>query len=128
MKKTDKSSFSIIKLLFFIFINCFLIRAQQVTYSFSSAGVVGQNGPTQAQINTAYLNTNLNGSVTVLSGSLAGIQQFTIPVTAPYRIIAAGSSSGPGAPVVNIICRYSINNPSRSERYNSFNIYWRRRG
>jgi len=101
MKKTDKSSFSIIKLLFFIFINCFLIRAQQVTYSFTSAGVVGQNGPTQAQINTAYLNTNLNGSVTVLSGSLAGIQQFTIPVTAPYRIIAAGSSAGPGAPVVN---------------------------
>ena len=77
-----------------------MLKAQVITYSFTNAGTVGQNGPTQAQINAAYLTTNLNGSVTVLTGSLAGIQQFTIPVTGPYRIVAAGSPAGPGVGLV----------------------------
>ncbi|HQQ95043.1 MAG TPA: T9SS type A sorting domain-containing protein [Bacteroidia bacterium] len=67
----------------------FFLGRSQPTYTFTTAGVTGQNGPSQAQINTAYLSTNLNGSVTVT----AGIQQFTIPVSGNYRIVAAGSAA-----------------------------------
>ena len=66
-------------------------NAQQVTYSFATCGVTGSVGPTQAQVNTFYATTNLNGSVTI-SGQ--GIQQFTIPVSGPYQITAAGSAAG----------------------------------
>ena len=89
MKKTYKSSFSIIKLLFFIFSNCFLINAQQ-TYTFTNAGATGRLGPTQLQINSAYAATNLNGLVT----SNNGVQTFTIPTGGSYRIEAWGASGG----------------------------------
>jgi hypothetical protein len=89
MKKTDKSTFSIVKLLFFIFINCFLINAQQ-TYTFTNAGATGRLGPTQLQINSAYSATNLNGLVT----SNNGVQTFTIPIGGSYRIEAWGASGG----------------------------------
>ena len=65
--------------------------SQQVTYSFATCGVTGSVGPTQAQVNTFYATSNLNGSVTI-SGQ--GIQQFTVPLSGPYRITAAGSSAG----------------------------------
>ena len=94
----NKMYSKILMVLVFGFVS--ILHSQVTTYSFTTAGIVGQNGPTQAQINAAYLNTNLNGSVTVLSGSLAGIQQFTIPVTGPYRIVAAGSAAGPGVGLV----------------------------
>ena len=53
-----------------------LSYSQQVTYSFATCGVTGSVGPTQAQVNTFYATSNLNGSVTI-SGQ--GIQQFTVP-------------------------------------------------
>ncbi len=90
MKKTDKSTFSIVKLLFFIFSNCFLINAQQ-TYTFTNALATGQTGPTQLQINSAYAATNLNGAVTVNS---VGVQQWTVPVSGGYRIQAFGAQGG----------------------------------
>lgn len=62
----------------------------QTNYSFTAAGATGPVGPTQSQVNTAYLNTNLNGSVTV-SG---GIQLFTIPQSGNYRITAIGAQGG----------------------------------
>jgi len=66
-----------------------VVKAQQ-SYTFTSAGVTGPTGPTQGQLNTAYLSTNLNGSV-VATG---GIQTFTIPSTGPYRIRAIGGQGG----------------------------------
>ena len=36
----------------------------QFTYTFTNAGATGETGPTQAQINSAYASTNLNGAVT----------------------------------------------------------------
>ena len=63
----------------------------QTSYTFSTAGATGSVGPTQLQVNSAYVSTNLNGSVTV-TGS--GIQQFTVPVGGIYRIVSAGSSGG----------------------------------
>lgn len=62
----------------------------QVTYTFTNASATGSAGPTQAQLNAAYLLTNLNGSVT----SVAGIQEFTVPLPGLYRITALGASGG----------------------------------
>ena len=64
----------------------------QTTYTFTNAGATGQNGPTQTQVNSAYLTTNLNGSVTV---SPQGMQNFTIPFSGAYRIEAYGAQGGP---------------------------------
>lgn len=63
------------------------VSSQVITYTFTPAGATGRFGPSQAQLNTAYLATNLNGSVT----SLTGIQQFTIPSAGIYRIEARGA-------------------------------------
>jgi hypothetical protein len=64
----------------------------QITYTFTNASATGSVGPTQAQINTAYAATNLNGSVT----SVAGIQQWTVPITGAYRIEGRGGQGGGG--------------------------------
>ena len=63
----------------------------QTTYSFNPCGATGQFGPTQAQVNAMYLGTNLNGSVVI---STQGVQNFTIPVTSNYSIVAAGAGGG----------------------------------
>lgn len=62
----------------------------QNTYTFTNAGATGNIGPTQAQVNTAYLLTNLNGSVLCP----AGIQSFTLPVGGNWRITVAGAGGG----------------------------------
>jgi hypothetical protein len=69
------------------------IAQAQTSYTFTSAGLVGPTGPTQAQINAAYAATNLNGSVTVPTAT-PGVQTFTIPATGPYRITAIGGHGG----------------------------------
>jgi len=61
------------------------------TYNFTSAGVTGISGPNQAQVNTAYTATTLDGDVTV---STQGIQEWTVPVTGTYTIEAAGAKGG----------------------------------
>jgi hypothetical protein len=58
------------------------------SYTFTNCSATGSLGPTQAQVNAAYLSTNLNGSVTI---STQGIQNFTIPFTGPYRITSIGA-------------------------------------
>ncbi|MGZ3920324.1 MAG: LamG domain-containing protein, partial [Bacteroidia bacterium] len=62
----------------------------QITYTFTNAGATGRFGPTQAQLNTAYASTNLNGAVT----SNSGIQTWTVPYTGTYTLTAAGASGG----------------------------------
>lgn len=61
------------------------------TYSFTNATATGRNGPTQAQVNTAYTSTTLAGAVTV---SPQGIQSWTVPVTGKYSISIAGAGGG----------------------------------
>ncbi|KAB1062082.1 T9SS type A sorting domain-containing protein [Salibacter halophilus] len=56
------------------------------TYTFTNAGATGENGPTQAQINTAYTGTNLDGAVT----SNGGIQYWEVPSSGLYEITALG--------------------------------------
>ncbi|WP_317896715.1 T9SS type A sorting domain-containing protein [Aurantibacillus circumpalustris] len=61
----------------------------QQTYTFTNAGATGRFGPSQTQINSAYLSTSLNGSVV----ATAGIQSFTVS-GGVYRITAYGAQGG----------------------------------
>ncbi|MDI1355686.1 MAG: T9SS type A sorting domain-containing protein [bacterium] len=62
----------------------------QQSYTFTNCGVTGSVGPLTANTTSAYLSTNLNGSVTVLGG----VQSFTIPYTGNWRIRAVGAAGG----------------------------------
>ena len=64
--------------------------AIQVNVTFTNCGQTGSTGPSQAQCDAAYAGTPLAGQVTVVNG----IQQWTVPVTATYRITAAGAAGG----------------------------------
>jgi hypothetical protein len=79
-------------------------NAQQQTFTFTNAGASGEFGPTQGQINAAYANTNLSGSVTIAGQQ--GVQHFTVPVSGPYRIVLAGASGG--GVISNLGCRGRI--------------------
>jgi hypothetical protein len=63
------------------------------TYNFTNAGAIGDQGPTQLQINAAYLATNLNGLVTI---NTQGIQEWTVPSTGTYLISTIGACGGEG--------------------------------
>lgn len=84
LKKIDSCLIS-----FFIFLSGIGsgLSAQQ-SYTFTAAGATGKHGPTQNQINAAYILTNLSGSVTIVT---QGIQEFTIPSSGAYGIRALGA-------------------------------------
>ena len=63
------------------------------TYTFTNAGAVGREGPTQAQIDSNYTGTNLENNVTI---NTRGIQEWTVPVDGNYSIEALGASGGNG--------------------------------
>ncbi|MDQ3048756.1 MAG: glycine rich domain-containing protein, partial [Bacteroidota bacterium] len=63
----------------------------QTVYTFNNASASGNNGPTLAQTNAAYVSTTLAGAVTV-SGN--GIQHWTVPVTGNYSIEGYGAQGG----------------------------------
>lgn len=56
------------------------------TYTFTTGGATGNVGPTQADINTAYSGTSLDGAVTVVGG----IQYWEVPNTGVYIIEGYG--------------------------------------
>ena len=60
-------------------------------YTFTNAGASGQNGPTQAQVNSAYSSSALSGLVTI---NTQGIQEWTVPTSGDYWIEVAGASGG----------------------------------
>ncbi|MBN2891578.1 MAG: hypothetical protein JXL97_06915 [Bacteroidales bacterium] len=65
------------------------------TFTFTNAGATGNQGPTQAQVNTAYSGTPLDGAVVI---NTQGIQEWTVPVTASYRIEVYGAAGGGTSP------------------------------
>ncbi|MEX0966557.1 MAG: fibronectin type III domain-containing protein, partial [Bacteroidia bacterium] len=73
-------------LTFTFFVN--IIQAQ--TYTFTSAGATGREGPTQSEVNTEYTNTPLDGKVTVTNG----IQKWSVPATGLYEIEVYGAEGG----------------------------------
>uniref|UniRef100_A0A8C9U194 Tyrosine-protein kinase receptor n=1 Tax=Serinus canaria TaxID=9135 RepID=A0A8C9U194_SERCA len=67
-----------------------------VLWWFSTCGASGPHGPTQAQCDSAYKNSNV--SVTVeKEGRLRGVQVWRVPATNRYRISAYGAAGGKGA-------------------------------
>ncbi|XP_025723775.1 ALK tyrosine kinase receptor [Callorhinus ursinus] len=66
-----------------------------VHWLFTTCGASGPHGPTQAQCNNAYRNTNL--SVVVGSeGPLKGVQTWKVPATDTYSISGYGAAGGKG--------------------------------
>jgi hypothetical protein len=65
-------------------------RDGETIYHFTNCGKTGRTGPSQAQANSSYSGTNLDGSVTV-SG---GIQSWTVPATGNYKIESVGAAGG----------------------------------
>jgi hypothetical protein len=61
------------------------------TYSFTTAGSSGYNGPTQESVTASYAGTNLASQVMVVG---QGIQLWTIPVSDTYSVTVAGASGG----------------------------------
>ncbi|KAJ8399492.1 hypothetical protein AAFF_G00412040 [Aldrovandia affinis] len=67
-----------------------------MTWWFTSCGASGPRGPTQAQCDSAYRNTNV--SVTVgKDGPFKGVQMWRVPATNRYMISAYGAAGGKGA-------------------------------
>ncbi|XP_061467361.1 leukocyte tyrosine kinase receptor isoform X2 [Rhineura floridana] len=71
-------------------------EAPVISWWFTSCGASGPQGPTQAQCDSAYRNTNI--SVTVeKEGQLQGVQVWRVPASNRYTISAYGAAGGKGA-------------------------------
>ncbi|XP_077120360.1 leukocyte tyrosine kinase receptor [Ranitomeya variabilis] len=69
---------------------------EEVYWKFSTCGASGPTGPTQAQCNNAYRNTNIS-VVVGKDGPLKGVQTWRVPFTKVYTISAYGAAGGKGA-------------------------------
>ncbi|UZH56054.1 HYR domain-containing protein [Salinimicrobium tongyeongense] len=79
-----------LKFLSFLFLLQFGSALGQ-TFEFTPAGASGRTGPTQEQVNSAYVGTSLEESVTI---NTQGIQEWVVPVTGTYQITALGAAGG----------------------------------
>ncbi|XP_073442458.1 leukocyte tyrosine kinase receptor [Dendrobates tinctorius] len=69
---------------------------EELYWKFSTCGASGPTGPTQAQCNNAYRNTNIS-VVVGKDGPLKGVQMWRVPFTKVYTISAYGAAGGKGA-------------------------------
>ncbi|KAJ8291131.1 hypothetical protein GJAV_G00021730 [Gymnothorax javanicus] len=67
-----------------------------MSWWFTSCGASGPRGPTQAQCDSAYRNSNVNVTVGK-DGPLKGVQMWRVPATNHYMISAYGAAGGKGA-------------------------------
>jgi alpha-tubulin suppressor-like RCC1 family protein len=65
--------------------------SNESSLTFTNAGVSGRSGPTQSQVDANYTGTALQGGVTM---NTQGIQEWTVPYKALYRIEAVGARGG----------------------------------
>lgn len=63
-------------------------------FTFTNASATGENGPTLTQCQTAYSGQNWLSSYFSLYNNVQGYQQWTVPSTDKYFIIAAGATGG----------------------------------
>lgn len=68
-----------------------IAHAAPGTYSFTTAGSSGVNGPIQESVTAAYAGTSLAGQVRV---NTRGIQEWTVPASDTYSVTVAGASGG----------------------------------
>ncbi|MBT4651737.1 hypothetical protein HOC13_04430, partial [Candidatus Woesearchaeota archaeon] len=73
-------------------INVSLDPAATTAYNFTTCSATGRTGPSQANCDTNYTSTTLDGLVTVDGG----VQNFTAPATGTYAIEVAGAEGGSG--------------------------------
>ncbi len=73
-------------------INVTLDPAVGTVYNFTNCGAAGMTGPSHANCVTAYSGTTLDGLVDVGGG----IQNWTVPTTGTYNIVAFGAKGGLG--------------------------------
>ncbi|KAI7804610.1 tyrosine-protein kinase receptor [Triplophysa rosa] len=67
-----------------------------MTWLFTSCGASGPLGPTQAQCDSAYRNSNIS-VVVEKEAPFKGVQMWRVPVTQMYKISAYGAGGGKGA-------------------------------
>jgi hypothetical protein len=71
------------------------------TFTFTNAGATGRQGPTYTQLTSSYVTTaSWVTSSQYFTASIRGIQEWTVPETATYRIQAAGAAGG-NSPTLN---------------------------
>jgi hypothetical protein len=63
-------------------------------FTFSNASVTGRSGPTLAQVQSAYSATAWTQNTAYLNMTTQGIQRWTVPATANYRIELCGAQGG----------------------------------
>ena len=77
-----------------LFVGVLLLSGTELsaqTYTFTTAGVTGNLGPTQVDVNAAYTGTTLDAQVII---NTQGIQEWIVPVTGTYSIQALGAEGG----------------------------------
>ena len=62
------------------------------THTFTNAGATGRDGPSQAQLDSAYGDASWYNTLNFSSSN--GIQKWKVPATATYRITADGAYGG----------------------------------
>lgn len=71
------------------------------SFTFTNAGATGRQGPTYTQLITAYSSSaSWTTSSLYFTASIRGIQEWVVPQTATYRIVAAGAAGG-NSPTLN---------------------------
>jgi hypothetical protein len=65
--------------------------ANDTYWVFSNAGATGRYGPTQAQVDSAYAGSTMEGNVTITT---KGIQEWTVPHPGIYMIETFGAQGG----------------------------------
>ena len=69
-------------------------RIRNFSHIFTTAGATGRNGPTLAQIRSAYSNASWAQDSNYLNMTTQGIQEWKVPVTGSYSILAWGAVGG----------------------------------
>ena len=67
------------------------ILVEVANYTFTNCGSTGRTGPNQGDVNSEYSGTSLEGDVSI---NTQGYQEWIVPETATYTIIAHGAEGG----------------------------------
>lgn len=65
------------------------------SFTFTNAGILGQTGPTLAQLQSSYSATSWTQNTSFFNSS-GGVQLWTVPATGTYQITVAGAKGGVG--------------------------------
>jgi hypothetical protein len=72
------------------------------SHTFTNATATGRNGPTLANIQTAYSSQSWASNTSYLNMTTQGIQRWTVPKSGTYAFIVAGATGAPGSGYTNL--------------------------